>query len=80
MFPRFVVGEMLYVSPARSLTGENIDVVLERSAGGFIVGRLAAITSKSVRLGLLSPNTRESFDRNQISGIYRIVGTQNLAG
>ena len=78
MSPRFEVGEMLYVSPARSLIGDNIDAVLERAPGGFIVGKLATITSKSVRLRLLRPDTLELFDRDKIRGIYPIVGTQNL--
>ena len=80
MTPRFDVGDMLYVSPARSLEGDNIDVVLERTGGGFIVGSLAAITAKAVRLALLSPKTRESFDRDKVRGLYRIVGVQRLGG
>ena len=80
MSPRFDVGDMLYVSPARSLEGRNVDVVLERASGGFVVGNLAAITSDSIRLGLLSPKTRESYKRDKIRGIYRIVGLQRLGG
>lgn len=78
MTPRFDVGDMLYVSPARSLEGGKIDVVLERTGGGFVVGSLAGITANAVRLALLSPKTRESYERNKIRGIYRIVGVQRL--
>lgn len=78
MSPRFDVGDMLYVSPSRSLEGNKIDVVLERTGGGFVVGNLATITTDSVRLGLLSPKTRESYKRDKIRGIYRVVGVQRL--
>jgi hypothetical protein len=78
MSPRFDVSDMLYVSPARSLEGGNVDVVLERAYGGFIVGSLAAITINSVRLRLFSPSSRESFNRDKIRGMYRVVGLQRL--
>ena len=78
MSPRYDAGDMLYVSPARTLEGDNIDVVLERKGGGFVVGTLAAITSSAVRLALLSPKTRDSHERDKIRGIYRIVGVQRL--
>ncbi len=80
MTPRFDVGDMLYVSPARSLEGTKIDVVLERRGGGFVVGGLAAITANAVRLALLSPKTKDSYERDKIRGIYRIVGVQRLGG
>ena len=80
MTPRFDLGDMLYASPARSLEGVKIDVVLERTAGGFVVGILAAITANTIRLVLLSPKTRESYDRDKVRGLYRIVGLQRLGG
>ncbi|MCA0201889.1 MAG: hypothetical protein LCH56_13815, partial [Proteobacteria bacterium] len=78
MMPRFDAGDMLYVSPARVLEGEKIDVVAERAEGGFIVGSLLSATSDAVRLTTLSPRTRETFTRSKLRGIYRIVGVQRL--
>ena len=80
MMPRFDAGDMLYVSPARPLDGAKIDVVVERSEGGFVVGTLAALTPDTVRLATLSPRERVSFDRSKIRGVYRIVGVQRLSG
>lgn len=78
MMPRFDAGDMLYVSPARVLEGQNIDVVAERAEGGFIVGSLIAASSDSVRLATLSPRTRETIARSRLRGVYRIVGVQRL--
>ncbi len=78
MMPRFDAGDMLYVSPARALEGDKIDVVAERAEGGFVVGSLISAAGDSVRLTTLSPRTRETFARNKLRGIYRIVGVQRL--
>ncbi len=78
MMPRFDAGDMLYVSPARTLEGEKIDVVAERAEGGFIVGSLISASDDSVRLTTLSPRTRETLARGRLRGIYRIVGVQRL--
>ena len=80
MAPRFDAGDMLYVSPARPLDGPKIDVVVERSEGGFAVGTLAVLTADTVRLATLSPRERASFDRSKVRGVYRIVGVQRLSG
>jgi len=80
MSPRFDMGDMLYVSPARSLEGESIDVVLERVTAGFVVGSLVAITDDAVRVSTLSPRGRESHDRAKLRGIYRVVGLQRFGG
>lgn len=78
MMPRFDAGDMLYVSPARSVEGERIDVAIERPGGGFIVGGQAGLTGDAVRISSLSPRARQSFSRDKIRGIYRIVGVQRL--
>lgn len=80
MVPRFDVGDILYVSPARNLEGEKVDVVLERSNGGFVIGSLAGLTAASVRVATLSSRARATFDRTKLRGIYRIVGVQRLGG
>jgi hypothetical protein len=80
MMPRFDAGDMLYVSPARSLEGGKVDAVVERSEGGFVVGTLAATTADTVRIGTLAPRERITFDRDSIRGVYRIVGVQRLSG
>ncbi len=80
MTPRFDAGDMLYVSPARSLDGGNVDVVLERSNGGFVIGSVVSLTADAVRIATLSPRARESYDRAKLRGIYRIVGVQRLGG
>jgi len=80
MAPRFDAGDMLYASPARSLQGINVDVVLERIAGGFTVGSLVSLTADTVRIATLSPRVRETHDRAKLRGIYRIVGVQRLGG
>jgi hypothetical protein len=78
MMPRFDAGDMLYVSPARTLEGQNIDVVAERAEGGFIVGSLVAVGGDTVRLATLSPRTRETIARSRLRGVYRVVGVQRL--
>ena len=81
MMPRFDAGDMLYVSPARNLDGEKVDVVLDRIGGGFLIGSLAGMTTTALRLSTLSPRAREqSHDRAKIRGVYRIVGVQRLGG
>jgi len=76
--PRFDAGDMLYVSPARSLDGQKVDVVAERIAGGFAVGTLTSLGDESVRLTTLSPRSRETLARSKLRGVYRIVGVQRL--
>jgi phage repressor protein C with HTH and peptisase S24 domain len=78
MHPRFDAGDMLYASPARDLGGDHVDVVVERPNGGFIAGGLAGVTSDTVKLALLMPRSRQSFARDKIRGVYRIVGVQRL--
>jgi len=77
MSPRYDAGDMLYVSPARE-AGENADVIIERKAGGFVLGRLTQSSETSVRL--LKLHTQDTLDiaRQDISGIYRVVGVQRL--
>jgi phage repressor protein C with HTH and peptisase S24 domain len=79
MSPRYDAGDMLYVSPAREI-GENADIVAERKGGGFLLGRLARTTETTVRLVKLQ--SQESFDiaRQDIRGLYRVVGVQRLGG
>jgi hypothetical protein len=78
MMPRFDAGDMLYVSPARALDGEKIDVVAERLDGGFVVGTLVSASDDAVRLATLSPRTRETWTRAKLRGVYRVVGVQRL--
>ncbi len=80
MAPRFDAGDMLYVSPARTLEGDKIDVVVEHARGGFSVGTLIAATDDTVRVATLAPRARESYARGKLRGIYRIVGVQRLGG
>ncbi len=80
MAPRFDAGDMLYISPVRNLEGSKIDVVVERAAGGFRIGSVVGLTAQVVRITTLSPRARESFDRTEIRGVYRIVGVQRLGG
>ncbi len=80
MAPRFDAGDMLYVSPARALEGERLDVVVERKVGGSVIGTLVAITSDTVRIATLQPRMRQSFARDKVRGLYRIVGVQRLGG
>jgi hypothetical protein len=78
MAPRFDAGDMLYASPARKLDGDKIDVVLERAEGGFIVGSLVSLTEDTARVSTLAPRARETYARNKLRGIYRVVGVQRL--
>ncbi len=80
MAPRFDAGDMLYASPARTLAGDKVDVVVEGCGGGFTVGSLVAATADSVRIATLSPRARHAFARDKIRGVYRIVGVQRLGG
>jgi len=80
MMPRFDAGDMLYVSPARGLQGNKIDVVLERTDGGFLIGGLAALSADTVRVATLTPRQRHTYNRADFRGIYRIVGVQRLGG
>lgn len=80
MMPRFDAGDMLYVSPARPLDGSKIDVVLERTDGGFAVRSLTSATDDSVRVVTLSPREKETHDRAKLRGVYKIVGVQRLSG
>ena len=80
MAPRFDAGDMLYVSPARTLDGDRIDVVVERARGGFSVGTLIAATADVVRIATLTPRARESLARDKVRGVYRIIGVQRLGG
>jgi hypothetical protein len=78
LMPRYDAGDMLYVSPAQSLDGPKIDVVLARAGGGFTIAQLVAITAHSVAVGTLHPLANEFYDRENVSGVYRVVGTQRL--
>jgi phage repressor protein C with HTH and peptisase S24 domain len=78
MMPRFDAGDMLYASPARALSGDRMDVVVERADGGFSVSSLVGANTDSLRLATLSPRTRESLQRTKVRGVYRIVGVQRL--
>lgn len=80
MTPRYDSGDMLYVSPAREAAGDNVDVIADRKAGGFIVGRLVKTTDNHIVL--LKLQSQDSFDvlRADLRGLYRIVGVQRLGG
>lgn len=78
MMPRFDAGDMLYVSPARSLDGDKVDVVVEQSEGGFLVGALSSASNDTIRLSTLSPRARIALERRKLRGVYRIVGVQRL--
>lgn len=80
MAPRFDAGDMLYASPGRALAGERVDVAIEGRNGGFTVGTLVSTTADTVRIARLSPRARQSFSREKIHGVYRIVGVQRLGG
>lgn len=79
MSPRFDAGDMLYVSPGRTLEGGRVDVALERRTGGFMIAALSAATVSSVRVSTLSPRVRETVARDKVRGIYRIIGVQRLS-
>jgi len=78
MSPRYDAGDMLYISPARDVSGDGLDVAVERKDKGFVIGRLVKTTETTIVL--LKLQTQESFDipRNEIRGLYRIVGVQRL--
>jgi hypothetical protein len=78
MSPRYDAGDMLYVSPARETSGENIDVAVERKAGGFVIARLIKTTEASVTLVKLQSPEPYEIARSDIRGLYRIVGVQRL--
>ena len=78
LMPRYDAGDMLYVSPAHTLDGSKVDVVLARTGGGFIIGQLVAVTAHSIAIGTLYPLANEFYDRARLSGAYRIVGVQRL--
>jgi lambda repressor-like predicted transcriptional regulator len=77
MSPRYDAGDMLYVSPAREIA-EAADVVVERKVGGFILGRLAQSADTSVRILKLNPHSDLEIARDDIRGLYRVVGVQRL--
>ena len=78
LMPRYDAADMLYVSPAYSLDGPKVDVVLARKGGGFIIGQLIAVTAHSVAVGALYPLANEFYERSKLKGIYRIIGMQRL--
>ncbi|MBL8645340.1 MAG: hypothetical protein JNK21_15515 [Rhodospirillaceae bacterium] len=78
MSPRYDSGDMLYVSPARAADAENIDVVVERKSGGFLVGRLARTTDSKIVILKLQPQESFEIARADMRGLYRIVGVQRL--
>ena len=78
LMPRYDAGDMLYVSPAQSLDGPKVDVVLARKNGGFVIGTLVAVTAHSIAISTLYPIANEFYDRARISGAFRIVGMQRL--
>lgn len=80
MVPRFDAGDMLYVSPARALEGERMDVVVERRSGGCVIGSLVGLSADAVRIAIFQPRARQSIPRRKIRGIYRVVGVQRLGG
>jgi hypothetical protein len=91
MSPRFDAGDMLYVSPSRAGARDSkssgpspariveaaADVVVDKGAG-FVVGTLAGQTAAQVRLNILTPRTKLTFERAKIRGVYPIVGLQRL--
>lgn len=77
MSPRYDAGDMLYVSPSRAADGETMDVVVDKGSG-FAVGTMAGQTAAHVRLNILTPRTKLSFERSKIKGVYPIVGLQRL--
>lgn len=75
MAPRFDAGDMLYVSPSRTLDGAA-DVVVDKGTG-FVVGSLAGAGAQ-LRLTTLTPRAKLTFERAKIRGVYPIVGLQRL--
>jgi len=80
MVPRFDAGDMLYVSPARDLSGDKVDVVLQMKDGGFNVASLAGLSEDTLRVATLTPRARHTYERTKIAGAWRIVGVQRLGG
>lgn len=78
LMPRYDAGDMVYASPSHTLEGPKVDVVLERSDGGFVIGQLIAVTADSVAIGTLYPLASEFYERDKLRGIHRIVGVQRL--
>lgn len=78
MSPRYDAGDMLYVSPARDISGENIDVVVDRKSGGFVLARLVNSTEAAITLQKLQTPQPYDMPRSEISGLYRVVGVQRL--
>jgi transcriptional regulator with XRE-family HTH domain len=76
MSPRFDAGDMLYVSPSR-LVDENADVVVDKG-NGFVVGTMAGQTAAQLRVNILAPRSKLTFERSKIRGVYPIVGLQRL--
>lgn len=78
MSPRYDTGDLLYVSPARDTEGDNVDVIVDKKQGSFILARLIQTTDKA--LVLLKLQSQESFEipRDSIRGIYRVVGVRRL--
>ncbi len=78
MTPRYDAGDMLYVSPARGLGGENIDIIVDLTSGGFMAARLTQATDLSLTLVKLKSQEVFEMPRATIRGLYRIVGVQRL--
>ncbi len=77
MSPRYDAGDMLYVSPSRAVESEAMDVVVDKGAG-FGVGTMAGQTAAHLRLNILTPRTKLTFERAKLKGVYPIVGLQRL--
>jgi len=80
MMPRFDAGDMLYVSPARDLAGDKVDVVVQRRDIGFIVASIVGLSIDALRVATLSPRARQTYERSRIAGAWRIVGVQRFGG
>ena len=77
MNPRYDAGDMLYISPSRTADGDAMDVVIDKG-NGFVIGTLAGQTATQVRVNVLTPRAKLTFDRGKIRGVYPIVGLQRL--
>lgn len=80
MSPRYDSGDVLYVSPAREIGGENVDVVIERRTGGFLLARLTHMGDQALSVSKLHPAESFEISRADVNGIYRVVGVQRLGG
>jgi len=80
MSPRYDPGDMLYISPGREIGSDNVDVVVERTAGGFFVARLVGTSDTSFRFLKLPTQDWYEFPRAESRGLYRVVGVQRLGG